>query len=145
MFARSQVVEFGGTAVDTTVSSGGILTILSGALSDPAIISSGGIEVVSAGGTDLGALISGGEQGVFGYASGATVLTGSQVVESGGTASSTTVSSGGTLDVLSGGTAIAPHLLAGGTFVIGGTLSGFPSASASLLKSQAARRAKPQC
>jgi autotransporter passenger strand-loop-strand repeat protein len=125
VFTGSQVVEGGGTASNTT-------------------IDSGGLEIVNGGGTDDGVQISGGEQDVNGYASGATVFTGSQVVEAGGTASNTTVdsggdlyvlsagtasgtivSSGGTLDVLSGGTAIAPDLLAGGTFIIGGTLSGF--------------------
>jgi autotransporter passenger strand-loop-strand repeat protein len=51
--------------------------------------------VVSAGGTDLGARISGGEQDDYGLASGATVFTGgTQVVESGGVASGTTVDSG---------------------------------------------------
>jgi autotransporter passenger strand-loop-strand repeat protein len=73
------------------------------------VIQSGGSENVSAGGTDLGAHISGGEQDVRGYASGATVFGGSQVIEAGGTASSTTVANGGTLDVKSGGTADPSH------------------------------------
>jgi autotransporter passenger strand-loop-strand repeat protein len=72
----------GGTANDTIVSSGGTLFVLPGGLVDPTVIFSGGLEIVSSGGTDLGAQISGGEQDVFGYASGAALFTGSQVVKS---------------------------------------------------------------
>src|SRR5262245_39390426 len=110
----SATVSSGGKATDTTVSSGGTLAVLSGGTADPTTISSGGSEIVSGGGTDLGALISGGVQDVFGLASGATVFTGSQVVESGGTASNTTVSSGGTGEVVSAGTAL-DTILNGGT------------------------------
>jgi autotransporter passenger strand-loop-strand repeat protein len=119
-------VSSGGIVSNTTVLSGGALDVLSGGLADPTTIDSGGLEVISAHGTDLGAQISGGEQDVSGLASGVTIFAGgSQVIESGGSATSTTVSNGGTLDVLSGGSAIGPHLLAGGTLVIGGTLSGY--------------------
>ncbi len=79
---------------------------------------SGGSEVVSAHGTDDGAQISGGKQLVYGSASGATVFTGSQVVELGGTANNTTVSSGGTEIVLSGGTDIGATILTGGTAIV---------------------------
>ena len=85
------IVKSGGTVSNTTVSSGGTLDVLSGGLADPTTIYSGGTEIVSAGGTDFGAQISGGTQLDYGVASGATVFAGSQVVESGGTASSTTV------------------------------------------------------
>jgi autotransporter passenger strand-loop-strand repeat protein len=95
-----------------TVLSGGTMFILSGGEADLTTVSSGGTEVVSAGGTDYGAQISGGEQDVFGYASGATVFTGGlQVVESGGTANDTIVSLGNQVISL-GGT--ASHTLVSG-------------------------------
>ena len=113
----------------STIVSGGTLDVLSRRLGRSDYDHSGGLEIVSAGGTDLGAQISGGEQDVYGLASGATVFTGSQVVESGGTASGTTVSSGGTLDVLSGGTAMLPICCPAPRSLIGGTLSGFTVSS----------------
>jgi fibronectin-binding autotransporter adhesin len=63
---------------------------------------------------------------VFGTASGVTVFAGSQVVESGGLASNTTVANGGTLDVESGGVADPTVILSGGTENVsaGGTDSG---------------------
>ena len=112
----SQVVETGGTASGTTVSSGGTLDVLSGGLADPTTILSGGTEIVSAGGTDDGAKISGGTQLDYGLASGATIVTGSQVVEAGGTASGTIIS-GGTQLVDAGGSAAATTI-SGGTFEI---------------------------
>jgi autotransporter passenger strand-loop-strand repeat protein len=117
----------GGTASNTNVSSGGTFAVLSGGFADPTVVSSGGTETISAGGTDLGAQISGGSQFDYGVASGATVLGGSQVIESGGTASGTIVSSGGTLALLSGGSAINYHISSGGTLELGSgvTLSGF--------------------
>ena len=118
-------VASGGTAANTTLTSGAMLEVLSGGLADPTIVSSGTTESVSAGGTDSGAQISGGTQFVYGVANAAIVFAGAQIVELGGLASGTTVSSGGTLDVLSGGTAIAPQLLAGATLTLDGTLSGF--------------------
>jgi autotransporter passenger strand-loop-strand repeat protein len=74
VFTGAQVVESGGIASGT--------------------ILSGGSEIVSARGTDDGAQISGGEQIVYGSASGVTVFTGTQVVESGGEARGTIVSFG---------------------------------------------------
>jgi autotransporter passenger strand-loop-strand repeat protein len=65
------------------------LTVLSGGFADPATIYSGGSETIGAGGTDLGAQISGGTQSDYGFASGVTIYGGSQVVESGGTATAT--------------------------------------------------------
>jgi autotransporter passenger strand-loop-strand repeat protein len=44
-------------------------------------------------------------------ANGATIFTGLQVVESGGTATDTTISNGGTLQVMRGGVANNYHLL----------------------------------
>ena len=87
-------------------------------------VSSGGSVVVSAHGTDDGAQISGGRQLDYGLASGGTIFTGSQVVEAGGTASGTTVSSGGSATVLSGsGRRSTSTIIAGGTLTVssGGT------------------------
>ena len=54
------------------------------ALADPTTIYSGGSEIVSAGGTDDGAQISGGTQLDYGLASGATIVSGVEVIEAGG-------------------------------------------------------------
>ena len=70
----------------------------SGGLADPTTILGHGIEIIHSGGVDFGALIKGGTQFDLGLASSATVFTGSQVVVSGGTATSTTINAGGTPD-----------------------------------------------
>jgi len=88
------------------------------------IIYSGGSETISAGGTDGGAQISGGTQFDYGTATGVTVFTGSQVVESGGTASDTTVSNGGTEIVSSGGTDGGATISVGGEQDVQGHASG---------------------
>jgi autotransporter passenger strand-loop-strand repeat protein len=126
-FSGGAIVELasGGTATGITMASGGTLAVLSGGIARPVTIASGGLDIVSARGSDFGAQVSGGTQLVYGLASGATLMTGLQVIESGGIASRTLVSSGGTLDVLSGGTAVAPQLFAGGALVLNGLLSGF--------------------
>jgi autotransporter passenger strand-loop-strand repeat protein len=67
--------------------------------------SAGGTEAVSAGATDAGARVSGGVQLVYGFASRTTLFTGAQLVGPGGTASGTTISSGGTEIVNSAGMA----------------------------------------
>ena len=102
VFGGSQVIKAGGAASGTIVSSGGTVVVNSGAKLTSGVVSSGGTEIVSAGGSDLGAKISGGEQDVFGLASGTTVLAGSQVIETGGTAINAIVKGGGTI-VLDGG------------------------------------------
>jgi autotransporter passenger strand-loop-strand repeat protein len=106
----------GGTVVDTTVQ--GLLNVAAGGIDDPTTIDSGGTEIVHRGGSDLGALISGGEQEVFGYASSATVFAGAQIVESGGSATDTTVSSGGMLELLGGAKAGGFTLNSGATLEI---------------------------
>jgi autotransporter passenger strand-loop-strand repeat protein len=52
-----------------------------------------GTETISAGGVDSGAWIFGGLQDVYGVASGTIVSVGSQVLETGGTASGATIKS----------------------------------------------------
>src|ERR1700722_4956964 len=107
-----EVVKSGGFTINTTIVNGGTLLVSSGGVVDPTRIFAGGTEIVS--GTDNGAQISGGVQKVFGSASGATVFTGSQVIESGGTASNTTVKVGGTIFVSSGGVLSNTIVSAGG-------------------------------
>jgi autotransporter passenger strand-loop-strand repeat protein len=114
IFDGSQVIEGGGTASNTTIANGGTLVVSAGGLADPTTILGGGLEIISTG-SDRGALLSGGEQDVYGNAGGATIFAGSQVIESGGGASNTTVAGGGTLDVLSGGSANSARISAGGT------------------------------
>ena len=120
-------VWFGGTAVDTIIGSGGRLEVFAGGLADPALIYSGGLELIGTGGVDDGAQVVGGEQDVFGFASGTTVLAGLQVVEGGGTASGTIVSSGGTLELFAGAVANGFTISSGGTLEIasGYMLSGY--------------------
>jgi autotransporter passenger strand-loop-strand repeat protein len=90
--------KISGTQFDHGVASGatvftGAQVVESGGIASGTILS-GGSEIVSARGTDDGAQISGGEQIVYGSASGVTVFTGTQVVESGGEARGTIVSFG---------------------------------------------------
>jgi fibronectin-binding autotransporter adhesin len=89
----------GGILRDTTVRSGGTFVVSSGGTADPTRLLSSGAEIIASGGIDGGAQVSGGEQDVFGSASGTTVFGGSQIVESGGIATGTTVKNGGTLEV----------------------------------------------
>ncbi len=96
----AQVVELGGTASVTW-------------------LDNSGVEIVSSGGVDESTSIDGGEQDVYGTASGVTIWAGSQVVEAGGVASGTTVNSGGTLELLSGATMVGTTVSAGGTLEIG--------------------------
>ena len=76
---------------------------------------SGGSEIVVSGGTDIGAWISGGTQFDYGFASGVTIFAGSQVVESGGVASTTTVIGGGAEIVSAGGSDVGAQISGGGT------------------------------
>jgi autotransporter passenger strand-loop-strand repeat protein len=104
--------------------------VYSGGLADPATIYGGGSETISSGGIDLGARISGGAQYDYGFASGVGIFAGSQVVESGGTASAGFVSSGGTLVVSSGGRSVSATLDGSGIASVsaGGTASSEPQA-----------------
>jgi fibronectin-binding autotransporter adhesin len=119
-----EVVKSGGFTINTTIVNGGTLLVSSGGVADPTRILAGGTESVSLGGIDSGGQISGGVQKVFGSASGATVFTGSQVIESGGVASNTTVKVGGTIFISSGGVLSNTIVSAGGIIDIedGGSL-----------------------
>jgi fibronectin-binding autotransporter adhesin len=117
-------LEVFGTVSGTVVSNGVTFVVEPGGVASATTIQSGGTETVSAGGTDRGASVSGGLQLDFGLASGVTVFTGSQVVESGGVASGTTVDSGGTLVIDAGGNASGVTLNSGATLEVFGTVSG---------------------
>jgi autotransporter passenger strand-loop-strand repeat protein len=70
---------------------------------------SGGSEIIASGGVDLGALISGGTQLVFGYASGVTLFSGSQVVEAGGRYSAPTSAAGSAAAASASSSRVAPR------------------------------------
>ena len=114
IFTGSQVVESGGTASGTIVS-GGTQVVDSGGSASATTISTGGLEIVS--GTDAGAQISGGTQDVYGTATAprssparrwwrpaarraARLSAAARRVDSGGSASATTISTGG-LEIVS--------------------------------------------
>jgi autotransporter passenger strand-loop-strand repeat protein len=112
-------VASSGFVRNTTLLSGAKLVVLSGGTADPTVISSGASETVSSGGLDDIAQIRGGIQYVFGSATGATIYAGSQVVESGGVASFTTIS-GGSMVLVASGSAISAQVLAGGQLLDSG-------------------------
>jgi autotransporter passenger strand-loop-strand repeat protein len=91
----TQYISGGGVASDATIDTGGFELVENGGMANGTTLSAGGSEIVSAGGGDFEAVLSRGEQDVYGYAANASVLAGSQVVESAGFALSTVVSSGG--------------------------------------------------
>ena len=103
----------GGSAIDFTILSGGLLVVSSGGYADPGTLS-GGTEVISAGGSDDGTQISGGTQFVYGTATNASIFLGSQAVEFRRIASGTVIS-GGLLIVEPGGSAIDATVYSGGT------------------------------
>ena len=83
-----------GTVSGEVIGSGATFTVESGAVASASTMLSGGTETVLGGGTDLGAQISAGAARLR-LGERRDVFTGSQVVESGGTASGTVVYSGG--------------------------------------------------
>ena len=106
----TEIVSAGGAASDTNVSSGGALIVSSGGVADPTTIFSGGTETVRAGGTDDGARISSG---------------GKLFVQSGGTAIDITIFSGGSAVNSKGGEidVVAGSATDFGTFVNSGTVN----------------------
>jgi autotransporter passenger strand-loop-strand repeat protein len=113
----SENVFGGGIASGTTIDSGGGQYVERGGLAIGTTIGAKGLEVVDSGGSDAGAQIDGGRQAVYGLAVGATVSSGSQVVENGGEADGTTVVTGGKETVLAGGFTAGPTI-SGGTVEI---------------------------
>ena len=134
--ASGTTVANGGTVnvlgVDTgaTIGDGGTETVASGGTASDTVIADPGLQIVDAGGTAIGAVVSGGEQDVFGTAISTVVeggkgfFLGSQVVEAGGLASITTISSGGAQVVSAGGTAVSTTVNSGARQDIAGLAIG---------------------
>ncbi len=113
-----ETVSSGGADVSATVDDGGVQYVLSGGTASGSILNDPGIQIVSAGGTAVGVTISGGEQDVYGTATATTIDSGGlQIIESGGIGSATTVNGGGTLTVEADG-------IDSGATVFGGVESG---------------------
>ena len=131
----TQIIESGGTSLAAGVGAGGLLDVLSGAVTSNAIIS-GGSEFVS-GGLDIGAtLLDGGGRLVEsgGRAISATVASGGvDFVLGHGLAIGTIVQSGGTEFIASAGTASASRIV-GGTEVIAGDSAGGLAIGATVLQ-----------
>jgi autotransporter passenger strand-loop-strand repeat protein len=107
-----------GTAIFTSVASGGIQYVESGGFAYGALIANGGSEIVSSGGTDVSATISSG---------------GTEYL-AGGTALGAGVQSGGLLYVSAGGAAVDATLLSGGMDFVtaGGTTTSTSIASGAI-------------
>ncbi len=107
-------VSSGGTASGITVSDGGHQYVEFGGTADDTVLTDPGIQIVVSGGTASNT-VDGGEQDVYGSAVSTTVINGGlEIVETGGFATGTTVSSTGDLTVDSGG------IVAGDTLMIAG-------------------------
>jgi len=121
-----EIVESGGVISGATVDDGGVLTVNAGGTTVGVVLNDPGQETVSAGGTASGTLIDGGELDVYGSATGTFVMSGTQIVESGGTSTDITVSNGGFFEILSGASANGVTVLSGGVIELigGGTVSG---------------------
>jgi autotransporter passenger strand-loop-strand repeat protein len=110
-----------GTANGTTVNSGGGQNVYSSGTASGTTVNEGGQQIDW--GTAAGTMIDGGNQYVYGVASSTTIATGEQVLESGGTASGTTISSGGEQVIYTGATA-SDTTIAGGVQDDWGTAGG---------------------
>ena len=100
--ANAQLLLPGATASGTTISSGGVLGVMSGSVINASIIASGGLETISSGGA----------------ASDTTISGGAERVSSGGAIIGTALS-GGILEILSGGTAGSSTItISSGTLIL---------------------------
>jgi autotransporter passenger strand-loop-strand repeat protein len=117
----------GGTAWNTVVSTGGLLTVGSGGVALGTTLLSGGFEAVSAGGRSLGATVS--NDGQLDVYSGGNDInttlsgTGSEMVYAGGVATGTTVTNGADVAELAPLTSNLIPPLPGQLFVYGTTVS----------------------
>jgi autotransporter passenger strand-loop-strand repeat protein len=102
-----------GNVGGTIIGSDGLQVVESGGVASGSILQAGGTSYIHSFGQEVGAQISGGNSDVFGNATRDTIFAGSQVVESGGTASNTAVFSGGVEVVSSGGTAVVTTISGG--------------------------------
>jgi autotransporter passenger strand-loop-strand repeat protein len=88
----------------TIVNDGGYQYVFAGGIAKDTTLNDPGVQIVLSGGTAIDAVLDGGEQDVFGTASGTVVNSGGlQVIEGGGSAIGTTVGRGGTVEVKNGG------------------------------------------
>ncbi len=111
-------VSSGGTASGITVSDGGHQYVESGGTANDTVLTDPGIQIVVSGGTASNT-VDGGEQDVYGSAVSTTVINGGiEIVETGGFATGTTVSSTGDLTVDSGGVVAGDTLMTAGGEVI---------------------------
>src|SRR5580704_5480385 len=124
------VISSGDTGGGVTLSGGDVLEVLEGGLTLGNSILSGGTELIDAGGADIAippdyvtTVFEGGLEDVFGVASGGAVLGGSLLIESGGSATSETISYGGTATIFYGGTADHIAVSSGGTVIVLGTVA----------------------
>ncbi len=109
-----------GSAANTTVDNGGTQDVVAGGMATGATVSSGGLQ--NDAGSAIGATLSGGTQVVFASATSTTVDSGGiESVAAGGTASGTTVSTGGIQ--YDAGTAISTTL-SGGVQAVYGSAAG---------------------
>jgi autotransporter passenger strand-loop-strand repeat protein/uncharacterized repeat protein (TIGR03803 family) len=92
-----------GSATNTTINSGGEQNVYAGGTATGTRLNAGGTQVDW--GTAANTTINGGNQYVWGTATNTTILSGEQSIGSGGTASGTTINSGGTEYVFAGGAA----------------------------------------
>ena len=120
ILAGSQVIEGGGTAISTVVSSaGGMQTVNAGATASGTTVSTSGMQLVESGGLAVSATVSG-EQDVFGSAAATLVGSGgTQVLEKGAAAGATIVGSGGLLYGYFGATVSGTSLTGGAEYDYG--------------------------
>jgi autotransporter passenger strand-loop-strand repeat protein len=109
---------------EDTVSNGDVLEVLSGAYTVNTSVFAGGLELVDLQALGSGTIVSdGGSETVSGTERGGTVLAGNLLVESGGSATSETISNGGTATIAYGGTADHIAVSNGGTLDVLGTVT----------------------
>ena len=127
----SLYVSSGAKVFNTTLSSGGELFVKSGGVASRTTANNAGRVNVFSSGTAVSTTVSGGYMEVFfgGVANSTTVVgdsmrVGNLWVSQGGTAVSTTLSSGGILRVCSDGTAVSTHIGSGSAAInVGGVIS----------------------
>ncbi len=127
----------GGTANSTTVNQGGRMTVSSGGTATGNAVNSGGTMYISSGGTaENTQIVTGGRMYVYsGGVAEAARVSGGTVYISGGTVCSTTVSSGGIVQLYSGGTVSGLTIASGAKAYLrpGATVTGINAASGAIL------------
>ena len=129
----TQIISNGGTAANTTIKGGGVQNVASGGTATDTTVDVGGTQIYQ------NAIISGGSNYVLGTASGGTIISGAtqevkgqafdtvvngtQIVN-GGTATDTTINSGGTQIATEGGNLAGTQTVNFGGVASGGALTG---------------------